>query len=137
MNDQRFDWRRPADKERRVRETFPDALPRLWWFHFHDRRAPTDAELAQLRAAFMKAAAVVQVTADVFRSTALQGNPYVVAFTCPPPAEVCVELALGERVCALYLAQSNALGEVELNFVSEFGEADNPFRQDPTPSPGT
>lgn len=137
MSDARLDWRQAAGKDRRIREVFGDGLPRLWWFKFHDRRAPTAEELETLRLAFMRQAAVMRVTADAYRSTALQGNPYAVALTCAsPPTETCVELALGERVCPLYLVQGDALAERELNFVTDFGEADNPFTHPPS-LPGT
>lgn len=139
MFDPRLDWRLPAGKEMRIREAFPDALPTLWWFHLprHGRpRPPSDEELAALREEFKRRAAVLHVTADVFRSTALPGNPYVVAFTCAPPSEICVEIPVGEQVWTLYLAQSSALSEAQVNFVTEFGEADNPFRH-ASPPPGT
>lgn len=136
MTDPFLDWRRTDGKERRIRETFPDALPRLWWFRFHDRRPPTPEELAELTACFSHRASVLKPQVDVFRSTGLQGNPYVVAFSCEHPADACLEIVAGECVCPLYLVQNNALGEVDLNFVTEFGESDNPFRQNPAPSPG-
>lgn len=132
--DTRPDWRRPRGKEALIRKTFPAALPALWWFHFHARRPPTEAELAAVRDAFMQRASVIDLRTDVLRSTALQGNPYVIAVTCSPPTQVCEEIELDGRTCALYLVQSDAFNAVSINFVEVFGEADNPFRE-PSRSP--